>query len=74
MSSNDPTERLDLDRGLPTTERDVAALRALRYPSLTDDDYLRFLAALEPSTYTALKAKPGPRGSAFRLSGRWRDS
>ena len=32
MNSNDPSELLDLERGLPTTGRDVDALRALRYP------------------------------------------
>jgi len=30
MKSNDPSEPLDLEQGLKTTERDVEALRALR--------------------------------------------
>ena len=68
MSSNDRPERLDLARGLPTTERDVAALRALRYPSMTDAAYVRFLASFAPITRDVLAAKRGPRGAPFRLN------
>ncbi len=67
MSSNDRSEPLDLARGLPTTESDVDALRALRYPSMTDAEYVRFLATLEAPDHAALAAKRGPRGQAFRL-------
>ena len=67
MSSNDPSELLDLERGLPTTERDVDALRALRYPKMSDAQYVRFLAALAAPDRGLLAAKRGPRGEAFSL-------
>jgi hypothetical protein len=68
MSSNDPSEPLDLDRGLPTTERDVEALRALRSSRMTDAQYVRFLATLTPPDRASLAAKRGPRGEPFSLS------
>lgn len=67
MNSNDRSEPLDLTRGLPTTERDVVALRALRYPKMTDVDYVRFLAALTAPDRASLAAKRGPHGEAFSL-------
>ena len=67
MSSNDRPGHLDLARGLPTTQRDVAALRALRYPSMTDAEYVRFLASCVPPTRDLLAAKRGPQGTPFRL-------
>jgi hypothetical protein len=67
MNSKKRSKRLDLESGLPTTERDSAALRALRYPKMTDAEYVRFLAILTPSDHSALAAKRGPRGTAFRL-------
>jgi hypothetical protein len=68
MNSNDRSEPLDLERGLPTTERDVEALRALRYPKMNDAQYLRFLASLAAPDRAVLAAKRGPRGPAFTLS------
>ena len=68
MNSNDRSEPLDLERGLPTTERDVEALRALRYPKMTDAQYVRFLASLPPPDRALLAAKRGPRGPAFTPS------
>jgi len=67
MNSNDRSEPLDLDRGLPTTERDVDALRALRYPKMSDAQYVRFLAVLRAPDRASLAAKRGPRGEAFSL-------
>jgi hypothetical protein len=67
MSSNDRSELLDLQRGLPTTEKDVAASRVLRYPSMTGTEYARFLVSLAPSNPAVLAAKRGPRGEPFRL-------
>jgi hypothetical protein len=67
VTSNDRSDWLDLERGLPTEEKDVAALRALRYPRMTDDAYLRFLAALGPSASAVLADKRGPRGRRFTL-------
>ena len=69
MSSNDRSEPLDLERGLPTTERDVEVLRALRYPKMTDAEYVSFLAALTAPDRAALAAKRGPHGVAFSLPG-----
>jgi hypothetical protein len=67
MNSNDPSELLDLERGLPTTARDVDALRALRYPRMSDAQYVRFLAALSAPDGASLAAKRGPQGEAFYL-------
>jgi len=54
---------------LPTSERDIAVLRGLRYPAMSDADFIRLLATLTPADHAALAAKRGPRGVAFRLSG-----
>ena len=67
MNSNDRSELLDLERGLPTTGRDVDALRALRYPKMTDAQYVRFLASLPPPDRALLASRRGPRGEAFSL-------
>ena len=67
MKSNDRSDLLDLARGLPTAGRDVAALRALRDPPMTDADYMRFLALLAPADRASLAARRGPSGEPFRL-------
>jgi hypothetical protein len=67
VSSTDRPERLDLASGLPTTEQDVAALRSLRYPRMTDEEYALFLEALGAPDRATLAAKPGPQGPPFRL-------
>ena len=68
MPSDARSEPLDLERGLPTTPEDVAALRRLRsHAVVATPDFLRFMAALEPPTYLALRARRGPRGEPFRL-------
>ena len=67
MSSNDRPDLLDLERGLPTTEEDVIALRKLRYPSMTDAEYMRFLTTLHTPDQETLRAKHGPRGEPFKL-------
>ncbi len=47
MRSNDRCEFLDLERDLPTTAEDIAALRRARLHSTLDlDGYLRFLAQI----------------------------
>jgi len=59
---------LDLERGLPTTPEDVAALHRVRDAGALDfEGYLRFLAQLPPLTYEQLRAKPGPCGEPFKL-------
>jgi hypothetical protein len=67
MNSNDRSDALDLERGLPTTERDVEALRILRYPRMTDAQYVRFLATLAAPDRASLAAKRGPHGAPFSL-------
>lgn len=68
MRSEEPSEYLDLEKGLPTTPADVAALKRLRSrPPLTTPEFLRFLASLEPPTWLALRSRTGPRGEPFRL-------
>jgi hypothetical protein len=53
---------IDLERDLPTSPEDVAALRRARLTrSLDLDAYLRFLASLPPSPASILGLKPGPR-------------
>lgn len=70
MPSNDRSEPLDLERGLPTTPADVAALRGLRQHAapVATRDLLRFLAGLRPPTWQELRLRRGPRGEEpFRL-------
>jgi hypothetical protein len=67
MNSNDRSEPLDLERGLPTTEQDVESLRALRYPKMTDAQYLQFIASLAAPNHGSLATKRGPHGPAFSL-------
>ena len=62
----DDSDRLDLERGLPTSELDVAALRALRYPRMTDEEYFKFLREL-PVDPVELRKKPCFKGPPFRL-------
>ncbi len=69
MSSQDSSEPLDLDRDLPVTPQDVAALRRARemtYP-MTLDEYFAFLSALPPASYETLRARRGPCGEPFVL-------
>ena len=68
MSLNDRSELLDLESGLPTTERDVEALSALRYPRMSDAQYVRFLAILTAPDRASLAAKRGLQGEAFSLN------
>jgi hypothetical protein len=64
---------LDLERGLPTTPADVAALRRARAPAgppsaASAAAYLRFAASLPPPSAAELRARPGPApGPPFRL-------
>lgn len=56
---------LDLERDLPVTPEDVAALRRLRYPRV--DDYLAALSRLPAPSPEELAARRGPRGEPFEL-------
>ena len=63
MSSAERGEWLDLERDLPTTPEDVAALRRLRRHSAMDlDSYFRFLRSFPAATVQELSARKGPRG------------
>ena len=61
MSSSDSGDLLDLDRDLPTTAEDIAALDRLRYGRrLTFDQYLECLAVLEVPSPARLRSRPRP--------------
>lgn len=64
MTSDERTNRLDLERDLPTTAEDVAALRrlCLRRP-MELEAYFQFLATFPPATSEELAATKGPRGA-----------
>jgi hypothetical protein len=54
---------LDLDRDLPTTAEDVAALRSAKSIQPLDSyACLRFLASLPPCPTRSLRERPGHRG------------
>lgn len=68
MSEKSLPPLLDLERDLPTTEEDVAALRRARADlSLSPEAYETFLAAFDPPSYEELLARKGPRGAPFEL-------
>jgi hypothetical protein len=68
MSSPAKPEPLDLERGLPVTREDVAALRRARaLTSLTWPQYEAFLAAQPAASYDELRARPLLSGEPFRL-------
>ncbi len=63
MRSSDRSDLLDLERDLPTTREDVAALARLRrHPPMDLDNYFRFLAAFPAPTLDELAARRGPEG------------
>lgn len=70
MKSND-RRIVDLDRDLPTTAEDVAALRRARSLDRLDlDGYLRLLAQLPVPTLSELRARRGAMGDRpFELAG-----
>jgi len=63
------SEPLDLERGLPTSPEDVAALRWLRETTwLTTEAYLQAMARLPSPSPQALRQRRGPSGDEpFRL-------
>jgi len=68
LRSSDSADRLALNRGLPTTAADVAALRRLGAPRPIDlEAYLRFLQALGAAPANRLRARHGPKGPPFEL-------
>jgi hypothetical protein len=62
MRSSARSERLDLERDLPTTAEDTEALRSAKTVRPLDlEAYLRFLAQLPPPTPREQRARRGPR-------------
>ncbi len=60
--SKENPELLDLSRVLPTSARDVAALRKLRnLPKMDMAAYLEFLASI-PACRESLRLRKGPAG------------
>jgi hypothetical protein len=63
LRSSDTSERLDLERDLPTSAEDVAALWRIRDRTRLDfDQYLEFLASFPPPPTADLRRRRGPRG------------
>ncbi len=63
MRSSGSPELFDLERDLPTTAEDIAALRRLRnQPRLTLEEYFAFLRSLGPLPGGVLRARKGPSG------------
>lgn len=60
-------EPLDLERDLPTTREDVAALAAVRRLPVSAAAYEQFLRSLGDLPYDALLARRGPHGELFEL-------
>lgn len=68
MRSSGSPEFLSLDRDLPTTPDDVAALARARATGPTGlAPYLRFLADFPPPPLAVLRARRGPGGAPFEL-------
>jgi hypothetical protein len=70
MTSSSKRSELNLARGVPTSDEDVAALRQVRAGrQLSTENYLRALASLEPPPLEVLRARKRARGGeAFRLA------
>jgi hypothetical protein len=69
MTSSSKHSELNLARGVPTTDEDVAALRQVRAArQLSTESYLRTLASLEQPPLEVLRARKRARGGEpFRL-------
>lgn len=64
MRSPATPDWLDLERDLPTTAEDVAALRRLRRHAAMDlESYFRFLGSFPAASVDELAARKGPRGA-----------
>jgi len=64
--SSRPTP-LDLERDLPTTPEDVAALRRLRDLPVSPAEYEELLRACGDASPEELARRQGPRGEPFEL-------
>ncbi len=61
------SEPLDLERDLPTSPEDVAALAAARRIPVSPAAYEQFLRSLGDLPYEELLHRRGPRGEPFEL-------
>jgi hypothetical protein len=69
VRSSDSPEVLSLERDLPTTAADVAALRRARAaPRIALEDYLRFLQSLDRPSTAALRARRVAGGPPLDLA------
>jgi hypothetical protein len=65
MKSNDHSDRLSLDRGLPTTSEDSEALRIAKVArSIGLDEYLLFLSRIQPLAPEELRSRRGPQAES----------
>jgi hypothetical protein len=63
MKSKESSKLLDLDRDIPTSAADIAALRQARGDRIQDlETYLEFLAGFPPASTSELGARKGPAG------------
>ena len=68
MSPGAPPDRVPLDRELPATAEDVAALeRARRLAAPDTATYLEFLLSIAPTSTETLRARARPSGPPFEL-------
>jgi hypothetical protein len=69
MSSKQPPEpdRLDLQRDLPVTPEDVEALRRLRHPRPSPEEFRLFMEWIGHASIEDLRRRKGPRGEPFEL-------
>lgn len=66
MRSSEQSTEADLDIDVPTSPEDIQALRRLARPSMSWEEYLRFLESF-PVSYESLRNRKGPRGEPFSL-------
>jgi hypothetical protein len=75
MSSSGTSDRLDLERDLPTSAQDVVSLRGARQRGSVDTaSYLRFLSSLPAPAAQALASRGPSRGDPFDLQPRPRQA
>lgn len=65
--TSDDDERLDLERGLPTTAADVAAQDRLRAPRLTMAEFVVWLRSLPAPDPRSERMRSISTGEPFRL-------
>jgi hypothetical protein len=66
MSSKEPSDLLDLETGIPTTEEDIRFLRENRPGPLTFEE-LQAIVDQIPNLQEILRRRPVPQGEPFEL-------